>query len=550
MEPLWIAVAFFCGFVMRHFRMPPLIGFLAAGFVLNALGVQGGPTLDYIADLGVTLLLFSIGLKLDLRTLLRPEVWAGTSLHMLLSLGVFSGLFMLFAALGLPYFTGMELGSALVLGFALSFSSTVFAVKVLEQRGDMNSIHGRTAIGILVMQDILAVIFLTFSTGKLPSVWSLVLPVVLLALRPLLLRLMDRIGHGEMLVLFGLFLSLVVGASGFEMLQLKPDLGALVLGVMVASHPKSSELAKSLSGIKDLFLVGFFLSIGLKGSLSVGAVTLALLLSALLLFKATLFFLLLTRFRLRARSSLLASLSLSNYSEFGLIVAAVALGQGWLSSDWLVILALALSISFVLCAPLCGRVNELYQRHHDFLMRLQTNSRHPDDQPIDLGSATIYIFGMGRTGRGAYDYIRSHTQDEPLGVDFSKPRVADQRAQGRRVIYGDPTDPDFWSRVKHQGNQGNQGNQGKVRLLLLALSNHQANLSAAKNLMEAGFKGKIAAAVHFEDQGDHLKELGVHAAFNIYREAGAGLAEHALEELNGAGQEPAERLSKPVQGLA
>ena len=528
MEPLWIAVAFGCGFVMRQFRLPPLIGFLAAGFVLNALGARGGETLDYLAELGVTLLLFSIGLKLDLRSLLRPEVWAGTSLHMLLTLGAFCALFLPLAALGLPYFAGMDPRTALVLGFALSFSSTVFAVKVLEERGDLKSIHGRTAIGILIMQDLIAVIFLTFATAKAPSLWTLLLPLALLCLRPVLLRLMDRCGHGEMLVLFGLFLALVVGASGFEMLNLKPDLGALVLGVLVASHPKSVELAKSLSGFKDLFLVGFFLSIGLKGSLTPGTLAVALLLCLPLLMKAGLFFLMLTRFRLRARSSLLATLCLSNYSEFGLIVTAVAVGQGWLAADWLVILSLSLSLSFVLCAPLSGRATELYQRHQQRLVRFQTDSRHPDDQPIDLGDATIYIFGMGRTGRGAYDYILSHTKEKPLGVDFSKELVAAQKAQGRQVIYGDPTDPDFWARAKSRGTKDH------VRLLLLALPNHRANLAAASNLIEAGFQGKIAAAVQFEDQGERLKALGVHAAFNIYREAGAGLAEHALEVLNGS----------------
>ncbi len=90
MDPLLISVAFILGFLVRQVGLPPLVGFLAAGFVLNGLGFEGGETLQTFADLGVTLLLFSIGLKLDLKSLAKPEVWAGASLHMAITVAVFS----------------------------------------------------------------------------------------------------------------------------------------------------------------------------------------------------------------------------------------------------------------------------------------------------------------------------------------------------------------------------------------------------------------------------------------------------------------------------
>ena len=80
MDPVFVAIAFVLGFVARQISLPPLVGFLGAGFVLNGFGFEGGPLLGQLADLGVTLLLFSIGLKLKIGTLLKPEVWAGTSL--------------------------------------------------------------------------------------------------------------------------------------------------------------------------------------------------------------------------------------------------------------------------------------------------------------------------------------------------------------------------------------------------------------------------------------------------------------------------------------
>ncbi|MDH3808236.1 MAG: cation:proton antiporter, partial [Desulfuromonadales bacterium] len=109
MTPVFITIAFVLGFLVRQVGLPPLIGFLAAGFALNALGFEGGEGLQVIADMGVTLLLFSIGLKLQIKNLAKPEVWAGASLHMLITVVVFGiGIFLL-GRTGLPFFAALDL---------------------------------------------------------------------------------------------------------------------------------------------------------------------------------------------------------------------------------------------------------------------------------------------------------------------------------------------------------------------------------------------------------------------------------------------------------
>ncbi len=113
------------------------------------------------------------------------------------------------------------------------------------------------------MQDIFAVIFLTVSTGKIPEITALAL-FALPLLRPSLFKVLDKAGHGEMLVLYGIFLALVAGAGLFEAVGMKADLGALILGMMLAAHPKASEMSKSLFNLKELLLVCFFLNIGLS----------------------------------------------------------------------------------------------------------------------------------------------------------------------------------------------------------------------------------------------------------------------------------------------
>jgi predicted Kef-type K+ transport protein len=524
MTPVFITIAFVLGFLVRQVGLPPLIGFLAAGFALNALGFEGGEGLQVIADLGVTLLLFSIGLKLQLKNLAKPEVWAGASLHMLTTVVVFgTGIFLL-GRTGLPFFAALDLPLAILLAFALSFSSTVFAVKILEEKGEKSAMHGKVSIGILIVQDIFAVIFLTVSLGKIPSAWALLVPLALWGLRPLLYRLADRCGHGELLLLFSLCVALVVGAAGFELVGLKADLGALVLGVLMAGHEKSSEMAKTLLGLKDLFLVGFFLSIGFSGTPSLAAIGVAALLVMVVPLKVALFFTLLTRFKLRARSSLLASLSLANYSEFGLIVAAVGASNGWIGSEWLVIIAVALAISFVIASPLNTAADALYGLYRNKLQRFETPTRHPDDQPIDPGNATIGIFGMGRLGTMAYDFLHDKYGDTVIGFDFSADKVRIHQEAGRRVVYGDPTDPDFWSRISLQPGH-------KARLIMLAMPKHVSNLNVAKQMMEKGYAGMLAATARFDDQVEELREVGVHAAFNFYNEAGLGFAEHAWSAL-------------------
>ncbi|MCU7960753.1 MAG: cation:proton antiporter [gamma proteobacterium symbiont of Bathyaustriella thionipta] len=521
MTLVWIIFAYILGFAVRLVGLPPLVGFLIAGFVLNALDLgENSSQLHKIGDVGVTLLLFSIGLKLKLRTLARSEVWGVASIHMTATVLLFGlGIYGL-ALTGLPLFNQLDFGLSLLVAFALSFSSTVFAVKVLEDKGEMDSRHGRIAIGILIVQDLIAVVFLAFSAGKIPTPWAALL-LLLIPARPLLMWIMNRSGHGEMLLLFGLVLA-VGGAEAFDLVGVRGDLGALFLGVLVATHPKASELSHTLMGFKDLFLVAFFLSIGLTGEPSIPLFMAALGLAVLVSLKTGLFYWLLTRFRLRARTSTLATLSLTNYSEFGLIVGAVAVSNGWLPAEWLITIAIALSISFVLASPLNSAAHELYNRFHDPLSRWE-NARHlPDDEMIDPGDARIVVFGMGRVGQGVYQTLQEQHGACVVGIDSDSSVVETLQTEGWRVIQGDGTDSDFWAKVPQHS---------QVQLVLLTLPNFEANLDVAHQLSSSPYQGQVAATVKFEDEVEVLKQAGVDAVFNIYAEAGSGFADHVMHDL-------------------
>ncbi len=519
-EILAIAAAFLLGLGARQAGLPPMVGYLIAGFLLFALGIRSTPGLDLFAQLGITLLLFIIGLKLRLRNLLMPQVWAVASLHMV-AIVLFTSIgFYALGLAGLMFFSQLEFTSILLAAFALSFSSTVFAVKVLEDSGDMSALYSRIAIGVLIVQDIIAVVFLALSVGKIPTPWALLL-LGLIPLRPLLTLAMEKAGHGELLVLFGLSLALG-GATIFEMVGIKGDLGALILGLLLATHPKSEELARHLLSFKDLFLVGFFLTIGLAGGLTTQTVGIALLLALLLPLKTGLFFWLFSRFRLRARTAFLGSLSLTNYSEFGLIVAAIAVSSGWLGGDWLAIIAIALAVSFIIAAPLNMASNRLYSRYRAKLLRTETQARIPEEADIKPGDTSVMILGMGRVGSGAYECMHSRLGNVVLGIDQDDQTAQDHLAAGRRVIAGSATDPEFWERMDLDKNM--------LKLILLAMPSHHENLAAVQQIRKLDYPGRIAAIAKYDDEVERLKQAGVDYAVNLYAEAGSGFADDVWQE--------------------
>jgi glutathione-regulated potassium-efflux system ancillary protein KefC len=305
---------------------------------------------------------------------------------------------------------------------------------------------------------------------------------------------------------------------------LKGDLGALIFGMLLASNPVAHELSERLLGFKDLLLVGFFLNIGMSGLPTPAGFAVALGLAVVMLLKPVIYFFVLTRFRLRARTSMLASFSLANYSEFGLIVGTISVSKGWLGTDWLIIIAIALSLTFIIAAPLNAAAHQMYTRLASKLKWFETTKRLSEDTPIDSGNAQIVIIGMGKVGTSTYDAIQERHGYVVMGIDFSLDNVNAQQAQGRNVVYGDAEDSDFWDRVDPSGS--------RVHVVMLALPDVEASVFAIRQIYQKGYTGQIAASVRYEDEIPVLQKEGVHATYSLYEEAGAGFAAHVLANLD------------------
>lgn len=521
MDYIWVALAFALGFLANQIKLPPLVGYLAAGFGLHALGVTPDDSLEELSDLGVTLLLFTIGLKLNVRNLLKPEIWGSALGHMgtIIGLTIVNSLFL--GYLGLIYFEGLNWLGATLIGFAVSFSSTVCAVKVLEERGELGSRHGNIAIGILIIQDIAAVMFVTLTADTLPTLWALGL-LALPLVRPFLIKLLNKCGHGELLPLAGFFLAFSSGEL-FELVGLKAQLGALVIGILLSNDKKGKELARDLMHFKDIFLIAFFLSIGFTALPTAEMMGVAAIMALALPIKSALFYAWLIKFRVRNRSSFLASLSLTNYSEFGLIVCAASVASGFIAQEWLVIMALVLALSFVFSSILNAFAHVLFIKWRKTLKPYESPTPLPEDSFTSPGDVKILVIGMGRVGTGAYEVLDETHRNQVCGVEESRQKVSQHNKEGRNVIHADAEDPNFWEFM----------NIKSVEMVMLAIPNTLDILEIVNQLHMAEYKGKIAGVIKYEDDEEKLLDAGVDLVFNFYQNAGAGFADQATKIIEG-----------------
>ena len=506
------------GFAATLLRLPPLVGFLAAGFVLGASDL---PNLDFVqtlGDLGVAVLLFTIGLKLDPRVLARREVAGTAAIALVLLTTLSAALVVPLVLVGLWVDTVTPAG-AVALCFALSFSSTVVVVKLLEDRDDAASLYGRIAIGVLVAQDIAAVAYMTFSSEEPPSPWALSL-VALWPASGLFGKVLNRIDHREMRTLFGMSMALLPGYLLFDILGLDGDLGALIMGALLASHPAAKELSSALFTIKELLLVGFFLAIGMDGVPGAGAFVLAAALLLLLPVRALVYAVVVRLMRMRRRTSVMTGLAMTAHSEFALIVVSVAVRQKLLGGGWTAAVSLALALSFIVSSIVNRRPAGLVRRMTGRIPHRPSSTLHPEERPLNLLGVRTVVFGMGRVGRATYNRLYADGETGVLGIDNDVSKVETLAKQGYNILEADATDQEFWDRL----------DAVHATKAVLAMSEPGANVRVLEWLNRSSFEGRVIAVAAFDDEAETMRRAGVDAVINMYDGLGDALAQ-AVEAL-------------------
>lgn len=355
-----------------------------------------------------------------------------------------------------------------------------------------------------------------------PTLTSLLIIPVVLPVAWLARKVMSKVTRGELMVLFGIGMALVPGWWAFELVGLKGDLGALLMGLALGSHPRSIDLWRQLISIKDLLLVGFFVSIGFYGLPEPVDIAAAVILVVFLIpLKTWGYGRLFIAFGLRRRTAAMAALTMSNLSEFGIIVAAVGVEAGLFERRWLVIIALAVALSMVASTLLNMRDSNTLSAMKRFLPENPPERTVPHNRCIDLSEPHSLVLGMGRIGRAAYDQLQRSGQ-LVWGVESNEMRARELTEAGYRVLEEDATDGEFWRRVRAAAT---------VDLVLLAMPQHESNMLALEKLNASGFSGRVVAVVRHEEEEAELRRLEVDTLFNLYDGAGILLAKRGVEAI-------------------
>lgn len=495
------------GLIASRLSFPPLVGYLVAGYVLHGVKIAALPNMAHLADIGIELLLFSVGLKLKPSSLLRNEVLSVGGSHLLLVTGISALVF-----LGM----GEHISGGLVLGASLAFSSTVLAIKVLDDGNELSSLHGRDVISILILQDIVAIGLLAYAEGKQPTPWALIL-LLLPLLRPLAHRLLTVSRANELRLLLGVALALGGGVLA-EKVGVSPDIGALLTGVMLASHPKTDDLSDKLWSLKELFLVAFFLQIGLTDLPTQEQALTALQLLLLLPLQGGLFFVLFVLAGLRARTAFVSSLALMTYSEFALITTGAVVNANLLSEEWKSIISLAVAGSLAIAAPLNRYSHHLFSWSEPVLILFERKSGHPDRLPESFGASEWLVVGMGRTGVSAY--LTLHTQEKRVvGLDADPTVLENLLADGRCVVYGDAEDTELWGRLPLE----------RIKGVILTVPAFEVRCAAISQLRKRGFTGQIGTICYYIGEERELIRLGANLIIHPLVEAGKQLVKQILD---------------------
>jgi CPA2 family monovalent cation:H+ antiporter-2 len=438
--------------LVRRFRLPPILGYLAVGMLLgpNALGLASNDeTVALLAEIGVVFLLFTLGLEFSLPRMLamKREVFGLGGAQMLLTTAAFGGM---------AWATGVPIPVAIVLGGALALSSTAIVLRQLAEQLELSRTHARLAVGVLLFQDLAFVPLLAVATALgrddappgarelllLVGQALLALALVLVVGRWLLRPLFHAIARQRSTEIFTLTVLLVVLGSGWatHALGLSMALGAFLAGMLLAETEFRHQTEAVIKPYQDLLLGLFFVTVGMLLDfrlLFANLPLIGLLLATLLIVKTLIVMLVVRRVVPNQRKALRTGLVLALGGEFGFALLTLLLGERLVDPGITQPLLSALVLSLVL-GPLLVRYNG---RIADWLLRRP--SAAPGDAALETAATRelarrehVLICGYGRVGQNLARVLEQHGF-EFIALDLDPFRVRNARQAGDPVVYGD-----------------------------------------------------------------------------------------------------------------
>ena len=534
---LLLAVAAAAGAAALRLRQPLIVALIFVGILVgpSALGwVRSHDEIDLLAQMGVTLLLFVVGLKLDIGLVRHLGPVA-------LATGIGQLVFTIAGGYGLALLLGMAHVKALYVAVALTFSSTIIIVKLLSDKREIDSLHGRIAMGFLIVQDIAVVAAMmaigswgggSTPLGTLAAValrLAIAAALIAVLMRYVLPPLLARLARSqELLLLTAIAWGVTLAAAG-EMVGFSREVGAFVAGFALASTPYREAISARLTSLRDFLLLFFFIDLGAKLDLSLlGAeIGAAAVMSLFVLVGNPLIVMaIMGAMGYRKRTGFLAGLTVAQISEFSIVFIAMGIALGHIDAGALGLVTLVGLVTITLSTYLILHSERLYEFFAPWLGLFERRrpkrelafewQRHGEAHP------QVIVFGMGRYGsRIATNLLERGNR--VLGVDFDPEAVRALRRRGVAVRFGDAEDPQLLDHLP----------LADARWVVCALPSVEVTRLLLQALSTAGYAGSIAVAVRGDLDDEPLRRLGATHLLHPYRDAAAHAAELVARGLEG-----------------
>jgi Kef-type K+ transport system membrane component KefB len=549
------------GFVGTLLRQPLIVSFIAVGLIAgpSALDlVRSDEQIDLLSELGIAVLLFLVGIKLDVK-LIRSL--GAVSLMTGLGQVLFTSVFGYLIGLGL----GLDHVTSLYVAVALTFSSTIIIVKLLSDKREIDSLHGQIALGFLIVQDLVVVLAMIVLSaigiggggeggaggragpGSIPALLAAgvaMVAMVVLFVRVLANPLTERLARApELLVIYAIAQAAIFAAAA-ELVGLGKEVGGLLAGVSLASSPYRETIAARLAPLRDFLLLFFFIALGARLDLSLlGAhLTGAAVFSVFVLVGNPLIVLaIMGAMGYRKRTGFLAGLTVAQISEFSLIFVAMGVSLGHVAPDALGLVTMVGLVTIAASTYMITYSHELYALVEGWLGPFERRGtpREPAEAAAHAARGyRVIIFGLGRFGTAIG--LRLQRQGvRVLGVDFNPLAVRRWKDLGLPTEYGDATDPEFLAELP----------LARTEVIVATVPIHRTGLShedARRTLIQlarqAGFRGRLAVTSHHDNDTAEMLAAGADIVLEPFQDA----ADRAVDILLGAA--PRERTGIPAIG--
>ena len=546
---LLLLISAVAGAIAVRLRQPVLIAYIVVGILVGpaVFGiVKAHDQIALLSEIGVTVLLFVVGLKLDLHHIRHiGPVALATGLGQLAFTIVFGFVLILLM--------GKDVMEAIYVAVALTFSSTIIVVKLLSDKRELDSLHGRIAVGFLIVQDVavvLAMMAMSALRGAGDAAMVEVAGSLLLRLagaavlmfvlmRFVLPRLVEAMARSqELLLIFAIAWGTGLAALG-EWAGFSKEAGAFMAGFSLASTAYREAMNARLTGIRDFMLLFFFVDLGAELDFSTlgEEVWPAVVLSLFVLIGNPLIVMAIMGYMgYRKRTGFLAGLTVAQISEFSIVFVAMGITLGHVGVEALGLTTLVGLVTIMISTYMILFSHTLYEKLAPWLGLFERKRPFRElaveRQGRPAGDPDIIVFGMGRYGSRLMRQLRQAVI-EVLGVDFDPETVRELRKLRQPVRYGDGEDPSFLESLPLQ-------HAGWVITTFPQWESNRAFLSALK---EAGFRGRIAGVVRDEIHGKALDEAGVARVLNPFNDAAdyaarTFAAEIAFEEAHRTDAQP------------